>query len=76
MTRVTFYGEPIFSMIIYIPPDLDMVDTFDDALVMCQSCRHGGHAAHILEWFFEENGGRAHTTCPVADCECPCADDM
>ncbi|GAA94126.1 uncharacterized protein L969DRAFT_93509 [Mixia osmundae IAM 14324] len=34
----------------------------------CQTCRHGGHAMHILEWF-----KRGHKTCPVADCDCACS---
>ncbi|KAI8812511.1 WD40-repeat-containing domain protein [Cladochytrium replicatum] len=33
----------------------------------CQTCRHGGHAVHILDWFEE------HTICPVSDCSCQCA---
>ncbi|XP_028398723.1 GATOR complex protein MIOS-B-like isoform X2 [Dendronephthya gigantea] len=32
----------------------------------CQSCRHGGHAKHILEWFEE------HAECPVNNCDCNC----
>ncbi|KAJ3501958.1 hypothetical protein NLJ89_g9102 [Agrocybe chaxingu] len=35
-------------------------DTFDDAIVICQTCRHGGHAVHILEWFLGEDGRRTH----------------
>ncbi|KAF8750696.1 WD40 repeats protein [Rhizoctonia solani] len=50
-------------------------DTFDDALVFCQTCRHGGHAVHIMEWFFgnEESETLGHRECPVADCTCNCA---
>ncbi|EUC66944.1 WD repeat protein, putative [Rhizoctonia solani AG-3 Rhs1AP] len=50
-------------------------DTFDDALVFCQTCRHGGHAVHIMEWFFgnEESETSGHRECPVADCTCNCA---
>ncbi|KAL0954758.1 hypothetical protein HGRIS_003708 [Hohenbuehelia grisea] len=51
-------------------------DTIDDAIVMCQSCRHGGHASHILEWFFGDNGNLAHGVCAVTDCKCRCADEM
>jgi hypothetical protein len=51
------------------------LDTFDDAIVICQTCRHGGHAAHILEWFLGEDG-RTHHICPVADCTCRCADEF
>ena len=32
----------------------------------CQTCRHGGHAKHLLEWFEE------HTECPVNNCDCNC----
>ncbi|KAH8077520.1 hypothetical protein BXZ70DRAFT_1053623, partial [Cristinia sonorae] len=49
-------------------------DTIDEALVFCQSCRHGGHASHILEWFHGEDGNRSHGTCPVASCQCRCAE--
>lgn len=48
-------------------------DTLDEALVFCQTCRHGGHASHIFDWFFGSDR-QAHTTCPVADCNCRCAD--
>ncbi|KAF7782973.1 hypothetical protein Agabi119p4_2349 [Agaricus bisporus var. burnettii] len=50
-------------------------DTIDDAIVICQTCRHGGHASHLMEWFFGE-GGRSLGVCPVADCECRCADEF
>ena len=52
------------------------LDTFDDAIVICQTCRHGGHAVHILEWFLDEDGRRTHDVCPVADCNCRCADEF
>ena len=32
----------------------------------CQTCRHGGHAAHLQEWF------KDHVACPAADCNCRC----
>ncbi|XP_014672958.1 PREDICTED: WD repeat-containing protein mio-like [Priapulus caudatus] len=32
----------------------------------CQTCRHGGHANHITEWF------REHADCPVTGCNCRC----
>ncbi|VDB83247.1 unnamed protein product [Peniophora sp. CBMAI 1063] len=31
-------------------------DTLDDAIVFCQTCRHGGHASHVMEWFYGEDG--------------------
>ncbi|EIW83392.1 hypothetical protein CONPUDRAFT_71947 [Coniophora puteana RWD-64-598 SS2] len=48
----------------------DYRDTIDEALVICQSCRHGGHASHILDWFFGAEGIRARGVCPVVDCDC------
>ncbi|KIK67254.1 hypothetical protein GYMLUDRAFT_37335 [Collybiopsis luxurians FD-317 M1] len=53
-------------------------DTIDDALVTCMNCRHGGHASHILEWFFgnielDGQAGVSHKVCAVADCNCQCA---
>ncbi|CAH0715223.1 unnamed protein product, partial [Brenthis ino] len=33
----------------------------------CVACRHGGHAAHLLQWFSE------HSECPVSSCTCRCA---
>lgn len=32
----------------------------------CQTCKHGGHAHHIAEWFDR------HDICPVTDCHCRC----
>ncbi|KAF8211587.1 hypothetical protein K438DRAFT_1807564 [Mycena galopus ATCC 62051] len=51
-------------------------DTIDDAIVICQTCRHGGHASHILEWFFGDDGVRSHGLCAVANCNCRCADEF
>ncbi|KAI0041298.1 hypothetical protein FA95DRAFT_1526764 [Auriscalpium vulgare] len=51
-------------------------DTIDDAIVYCQTCRHGGHASHILEWFYGEAGSRSHGVCAVADCDHHCADEF
>ncbi|CAH2048926.1 unnamed protein product, partial [Iphiclides podalirius] len=33
----------------------------------CVACRHGGHAAHLLQWFSE------HSECPVSSCSCRCS---
>ncbi|KAF9227102.1 WD40 repeat-like protein [Gyrodon lividus] len=51
-------------------------DTIEDAIIICQTCRHGGHASHILDWFFGEEGSRSHGLCPVADCDCRCGDEF
>eukprot|EP01116_Phalansterium_solitarium_P000953 TRINITY_DN1077_c0_g1_i1.p1 TRINITY_DN1077_c0_g1~~TRINITY_DN1077_c0_g1_i1.p1 ORF type:complete len:793 (+),score=189.99 TRINITY_DN1077_c0_g1_i1:387-2765(+) len=40
---------------------------FDDWFTWCQSCRHGGHAAHLQLWF------QSHEECPVGGCDCPCS---
>ncbi|XP_061193802.1 GATOR2 complex protein MIOS-like isoform X3 [Saccostrea echinata] len=39
----------------------------DDWFMWCQSCRHGGHASHLWEWFAE------HSECPVTGCYCKCS---
>lgn len=51
-------------------------DSVDDAIVFCQTCRHGGHAAHILEWFYGEAGAKSRGTCAVADCDHRCGDEF
>ncbi|KAI0318845.1 hypothetical protein OF83DRAFT_1113636 [Amylostereum chailletii] len=51
-------------------------DTIDDAIVFCQTCRHGGHASHILDWFYGEAGARSHGVCAVADCDHRCVDEL
>jgi SEA/GATOR complex protein SEA4/MIOS len=50
-------------------------DTIDDAIVFCQTCKHGGHVSHVLEWFYGTHGseGQPHDECPVAGCDCRCA---
>eukprot|EP00727_Mastigamoeba_balamuthi_P007054 m51a1_g297 hypothetical protein (926) ;mRNA; f:358817-363256 len=32
----------------------------------CQTCQHGGHSGHMMEWFMK------HDMCPVTDCRCKC----
>lgn len=39
---------------------------FSSWITWCQTCRHGGHAHHLMEWFKE------HTECPVTTCTCKC----
>ncbi|ELR22091.1 uncharacterized protein ACA1_158870 [Acanthamoeba castellanii str. Neff] len=39
---------------------------FEDWYTWCQTCRHGGHAAHLMDWFAH------HVECPVTDCNCRC----
>ncbi|KAG2944459.1 hypothetical protein PC115_g273 [Phytophthora cactorum] len=39
---------------------------FVEWFTWCQSCKHGGHAHHLADWF------KAHTVCPVTDCNCQC----
>uniref|UniRef100_A0AAV1U7S2 WD repeat protein mio zinc-ribbon like domain-containing protein n=1 Tax=Peronospora matthiolae TaxID=2874970 RepID=A0AAV1U7S2_9STRA len=39
---------------------------FVEWFTWCQSCKHGGHAHHLADWF------RTHTVCPVTDCNCQC----
>ncbi|KZV83686.1 WD40 repeat-like protein [Exidia glandulosa HHB12029] len=58
-------------------------DTVDDGFIFCSTCRHGGHARHVLEWFFGSSEGEdgsiapeaeAHEVCAVGECDCRCAD--
>ncbi|KAF5296730.1 hypothetical protein FQR65_LT10166 [Abscondita terminalis] len=39
---------------------------FSHWFTWCQTCRHGGHASHMIHWFKE------HTECPVTPCTCRC----
>ncbi|KAJ8984999.1 hypothetical protein NQ317_016910 [Molorchus minor] len=39
---------------------------FDNWFTWCQTCRHGGHAGHMTQWFEE------HQECPVTACTCRC----
>ncbi|XP_045138344.1 GATOR complex protein MIOS-A-like [Portunus trituberculatus] len=39
---------------------------FSSWFTWCQTCRHGGHAHHLMEWFKE------HSECPVTTCTCKC----
>lgn len=38
-----------------------------ELMAWCQSCRHGGHAGHLAEWF-----ASGRTVCPAAGCMCQC----
>ena len=39
---------------------------FENWFAWCQSCHHGGHAAHLYEWFSRNK------SCPVSSCLCRC----
>ena len=43
-----------------------VVTRFGEWFTWCQTCRHGGHAEHLLDWF------KAHAVCPVTGCVCKC----
>jgi hypothetical protein len=45
----------------------DTPHEFDDWFTWCQTCRHGGHAGHVQDWF------ASHEECPVAECTCKCS---
>lgn len=40
--------------------------TIDNWVAWCQACHHGGHIAHLEDWF------KKHDECPVAGCDCKC----
>jgi len=48
------------------PENVRSVNPFKNWLTWCQSCRHGGHSDHIIDWF------KAHAECPVTGCGCHC----
>lgn len=37
--------------VMYLFLDRKKVSEFSNWLTWCQTCRHGGHSAHLLEWF-------------------------
>nr|XP_018911247.1 PREDICTED: WD repeat-containing protein mio isoform X2 [Bemisia tabaci] len=39
---------------------------FSSWFTWCQTCRHGGHALHMTQWF------KDHLECPVTACTCRC----
>ena len=39
---------------------------FQQWFTWCQTCRHGGHARCINNWFEHQH------ECPVSDCDCNC----
>lgn len=40
---------------------------FEEGMIWCQNCKHGGHFSHMMEWFLE------FKTCAVTDCPCECS---
>ncbi|KAK3592025.1 hypothetical protein CHS0354_031537 [Potamilus streckersoni] len=49
------------------PSDFEeKLSSYGNWFTWCQTCRHGGHAAHIRNWF------QNHSDCPVSGCSCKC----
>lgn len=46
--------------------NLPGLNPFANWFTWCQTCRHGGHANHVMDWFNE------HDECPVTGCTCQC----
>ena len=42
---------------------------FEQWFTWCQTCRHGGHATCMGDWFKHHN----HNECPVSNCDCKCS---
>ena len=61
-TMGTHAGRPLPG----IGENVPRVVNCDFFISWCQTCRHGGHAAHLYDWFsrYEE--------CPVGGCTCQC----
>ena len=50
----------------YSTPSFRNALPFADWWTWCHTCRHGGHASHLAEWFSKQD------MCPVSDCQCRC----
>ncbi|KER23238.1 hypothetical protein T265_08849 [Opisthorchis viverrini] len=55
----------------------DISTAMASLFIWCQACRHGGHASHLVEWFYGCASSSAdvepHPQCPVSGCQCRCA---
>eukprot|EP00667_Euglena_gracilis_P000988 EG_transcript_988 len=49
-----------------LTPHLAGTDAFGGWFSWCVRCGHGGHAAHLRDWF------EGHDECPVSQCSCQC----
>ena len=47
--------------------DIKQNQSIGNWMTWCQSCKHGGHAQHMSEWF------QTNTVCPVGSCKCECS---
>jgi hypothetical protein len=47
--------------------DVKLNQTIGNWMTWCQTCKHGGHAQHLSEWFL------TNTVCPVSHCKCECS---
>jgi WD repeat-containing protein mio len=54
-----------------VPDDLSSLGNlpFAEWFTWCMSCKHGGHAHHLVGWFAN------HDVCPVSGCDCRCQFD-
>ncbi|KAI0223848.1 hypothetical protein L0F63_002152 [Massospora cicadina] len=60
-------GGPPPANPVVSPTPTPSARSFDYWFAWCQTCRHGGHSAHLAQWF------QRHTVCPVAECRCTCS---
>ncbi|CAB9496206.1 GATOR complex protein MIOS [Seminavis robusta] len=54
-----------------VPDDLSSLANlpFAEWFTWCMTCKHGGHAHHLVGWFAN------HSVCPVSGCDCRCQFD-
>ena len=71
---------------LFVGGGLQVADSFGLWFTWCQSCRHGGHANHIAQWFrwarclgwfpnritSSLHHCSCHKECPVTGCSCNC----
>ncbi len=47
--------------------NVDLINTkLGNWFSWCQTCKHGGHLKHLIEWF------KGHNYCPYVNCDCKC----
>ncbi|KAJ8313969.1 hypothetical protein KUTeg_008530 [Tegillarca granosa] len=66
---LTNLGTPSGSGLYQMKPNAEFenkLSSFSDWFTWCQTCRHGGHTAHTMDWF------KNHKECPVTGCNCKC----
>ena len=66
-TPTSFYSKHnAQDDVLKIDDSVKKLSPFSNWFSWCQSCRHGGHSKHLLEWFSK------NIECAVSGCSCKC----